>query len=61
MNAAAVTDELDDDVTKLSPAERAERERRRQFTQGVTEYFWCPHANALVACIDGQAFLCLLE
>ena len=56
LNAAAVTDERDDDVTKLSPAERAERERRRQFTQGVTEYFWCPHANALVACIDGQAY-----
>ena len=56
LNASDVAEELDEDITKLSAAERAERERRRQFTQGVTEYFWCPNAQALVACIDGQAF-----
>lgn len=61
LNAAEVANELDEDITKLSSAERAERERRRQFTQGVTEYFWCPNALALVACIDGQAFLVPLD
>ena len=61
LDASEVADEPDEDITKLSTAERAERERRRQFTQGITNYYWCPDATALVACVDGQAFLVPLD
>ena len=55
--AATLADEEKENISALSPTERAERERRRQFTQGITEYFWRPNTTSVVACIDGQAFL----
>lgn len=55
--ASSIADEEGEDISALSPTERAERERRRQFTQGITEYFWRPNTTSVVACIDGQAFL----
>jgi dipeptidyl-peptidase-4 len=45
------------DVTKLTAAERAERERRRQFAFGITQYFWHPHDALLLVPIDGHAYL----
>ena len=59
--AATVADEEQENISALSPTERAERERRRQFTQGITEYFWRPNTASVVACIDGQAFLADIE
>ena len=45
-----------DDVSRLTAEERAERERRRDFSSGVTQYFWRPgHAELLIA-IDGNLF-----
>ena len=54
--ASAVADEEKENISALSPSERAERERRRQFTQGITEYFWLPQTTSVIACIDGQAY-----
>jgi dipeptidyl-peptidase-4 len=54
--ASIVADEEKENISALSPSERAERERRRQFTQGITEYFWLPQTTSVVACIDGQAY-----
>ncbi len=45
------------DVTALTAAERAERERRRQFSHGITTYQWHPDGNQLVIPADGQVFL----
>jgi len=59
--AATLADEEKENISALSPTERAERERRRQFTQGITEYFWRPNTTSIVACIDGQAFLADVE
>ena len=59
--AATLADEEKENISALSPTERAERERRRQFTQGITEYFWRPNTASVVACIDGQAFLADIE
>ncbi|MCR9261365.1 MAG: S9 family peptidase [Pseudomonadaceae bacterium] len=44
-------------VADLTDAERAERERRRQFNHGITEYSWHPKHQVLLAPIDGQAVL----
>ena len=42
------------DVAHLSDVERAERERRRQFSRGVTSWSWHPHGGAvLVPHADG--------
>ena len=46
------------DIAKLSAAERAERERRRQFNHGITQYGWHPDGKHLFVPIDGQAYLC---
>ena len=54
--ASAVANEEKENISALSPSERAERERRRQFTQGITEYFWLPQTTSVIACIDGQAY-----
>ena len=59
--AATLAEEEKENISALSPTERAERERRRQFTQGITEYFWRPNTTSIVACIDGQAFLADIE
>jgi dipeptidyl-peptidase 4 len=45
------------DVTALTEAERAERERRRQFTFGITQYLWHPDGHHLLLPMDGQALL----
>ncbi|MEM7100376.1 MAG: alpha/beta fold hydrolase [Pseudomonadota bacterium] len=45
------------DVTKLTPAERAERERRRMFNHGITEFSWHPDKQRLLIPMDGQAYL----
>ncbi len=44
-------------VAELTDAERAERERRRQFNHGFTEYSWHPKHEVLLAPINGQALL----
>jgi len=59
--ASSIAKEAKEDVSALTARERAERERRRQFTQGITEYFWRPNTTSLVACIDGQAYLTDVE
>lgn len=46
----------DESVTELSDAERAERERKRQFTFGVSAYQWIGDAGALAVYADGQAY-----
>ena len=49
--------QADESVTELSDAERAERERKRQFTFGITHYQWIGEAGALALYADGQAYL----
>lgn len=41
----------------LSDAEKALKERKRQFSTGVTSYAWHPNSAACVAVIDGMAYL----
>jgi len=41
----------------LSDAEKAERERKRQFTGGVTNYHWHPDSARIVVEIDGMLYL----
>jgi len=45
------------DASKLTKAERAERERRRQFTHGINSYHWLQDARRLLLPADGQAYL----
>ncbi len=47
----------DADVASLTAAERAERERRRRFHHGVTEYDWHPDGSRLLLPADGRALL----
>jgi len=41
----------------LSDAEKALKERKRQFSNGVTSYAWHPNSAACVAVVDGMAYL----
>ncbi len=41
----------------LSDAEKAERERKRQFTGGVTDYHWHPDSARIAVEIDGMLYL----
>ncbi len=41
----------------LSATEKAERERKRQFSGGITQHKWHPHLAQVLIAIDGQAFL----
>lgn len=46
------------DITDLSVQERAERERRRDFSHGITSYLWRPkHTGQLLLPINGQGYL----
>ncbi len=45
------------DVTALTAEERAERERRRDFSFGVTAYAWRPDGDALLLPVNGCAYL----
>ena len=45
------------DITELTAEERAQRERQRDFSHGITSFLWRPHHNELLIPIDGQAFL----
>ena len=45
------------DVSELTAEERAERERRRQFSHGVTSYSWHPDGRRLLIPADGRAAL----
>lgn len=56
VSAAALDAQADESVTLLSDAERAERERRRQFTFGISQYQWLGESQALVVYADGQAY-----
>ncbi|MEM9621446.1 MAG: alpha/beta fold hydrolase [Pseudomonadota bacterium] len=42
----------------ISAEEQAERERRRQFTNGINQYQWHPLKPWLLIPLDGQAHLC---
>ena len=46
----------DESVTELSDAERAERERKRQFTFGISHYQWLGNGQFLAVYADGQAY-----
>ena len=45
-----------EDVAELTVAESAERERRRQFTFGISQYVWHPQDAALILFADGNAY-----
>ena len=45
------------DVTALTDVERAERERKRQFTFGITAYSWLGENDQALVSLDGQAYL----
>lgn len=45
------------DVTALTDVERAERERKRQFTFGITSYSWLGQNDQALVSLDGQAYL----
>ncbi|MEC8618755.1 MAG: prolyl oligopeptidase family serine peptidase [Pseudomonadota bacterium] len=49
--------QADENVTELSDAERAERERKRQFTFGITHYQWVGKLRSLALYADGQAYI----
>lgn len=49
--------QADENVTELSDAERAERERKRQFTFGITDYQWVGELGSLALYADGQAYI----
>ena len=51
MNAAAWKDGVP------TAAERAERERRRQFAGGITAYSWHPDGHRVLLAVGGQAVL----
>ena len=55
--AADLNAVADESVTELSDAERAERERKRQFTFGISHYQWLGNAGSLAVYADGQAYL----
>ncbi len=44
------------DVGSLTEFEKNERERKRQFTQGINEYFWHPNQHLLIVPLEGQVF-----
>ncbi len=56
---SAATFESNDgsDVTALTEVERAERERKRQFTFGITAYAWLNQNDQALVSLDGQAYL----
>ena len=56
LDARSIT-ATDSDATNLTAAERAERERRRQFHHGITQYHWHPDGQQLLIPMDGQAYL----
>ncbi len=43
-------------VTEMTDAERAERERKRAFSAGVTRYTWLPDSRHLLIVADGAAW-----
>ena len=45
------------DVGEMTAEERAERERRRRFHHGITEYDWHPDERQLLLPADGRAVL----
>lgn len=45
----------------LSDAEKAERERRRQFTGGVTNFHWHPTSTLIAAEVDGIVYLLTIQ
>lgn len=45
------------DITQLTEEERAERERRRQFNHGFTQYSWHPNDHVLLVPMNGQALM----
>ena len=49
------------DITELTAEERAQRERQRDFSHGITSFLWRPYHNELLIPIDGQAFLVDVE
>ncbi|NKB97932.1 MAG: alpha/beta fold hydrolase [Pseudomonadales bacterium] len=49
--------ETTSDVSELSAEERAQRERRRDFSHGISSYLWRPESEQILLPIDGQAFL----
>jgi len=49
--------QTDSDVTRLTAQERAERERRRQFSHGITQYLWHKDGQRLLVPLDGQIYL----
>ena len=49
--------QLANDVSAMTAAERAERERRRDFSFGVTQYLWRPHSRELLLPQNGRALL----
>ena len=56
VRASDLNAEADESVTELSDAERAERERKRQFTFGISHYHWLGNKHSLAVYADGQAY-----
>jgi dipeptidyl-peptidase 4 len=52
-----VLKETTSDVSQLSAEERAQRERQRDFSHGISSYLWRPRREQILVPIDGQAFL----
>ncbi len=61
IRATVLDAQADESVTLLSDAERAERERRRQFTFGISQYQWLNTSQALVLYADGHAYLTSID
>lgn len=56
VSANDLIDDVSDDVTALTMAERAERERRRQFTLGIQQYQWLGNNGQVLVVADGAAY-----
>ena len=57
VSAATFENNDSSDVTALTDVERAERERKRQFTFGITTYSWLGQNDHALVSLDGQAYL----
>lgn len=56
LRASDLNAKADESVTELSDAERAERERKRQFTFGISHYQWLGTEHSLAVYVDGHAY-----
>ncbi len=56
LDAAALDAADPQDISRLTDVKRAERERRRNFSYGITQFFWLAEREEVLICSAGQGF-----